>query len=870
MSEIAAARKAPAGLSPGPGIGHTPAMTQREAARIEAVLGPTNTGKTHLAIERMLGHASGAIGFPLRLLARENYDRVAARVGRAQTALVTGEEKILPPRARYFLCTVEAMPMDRPVDFLAIDEAQMAGDRERGHVFTERLLGARGIRETMLLGAETARPLLRRLVPEARFASRPRLSRLSWAGARKLVRLPRRSAVVAFSAREVYALAEQARRQRGGAAVVLGALSPRTRNAQVAMYQAGEVDYLIATDAIGMGLNMDIDHVAFAGDTKYDGRRPRRLSPQELAQIAGRAGRHMRDGTFGVTAGCPEPEEEVVAAIEAHRFDDLRGFFWRNADLSFRTARDLKRSLEERPPHPFLFRKRDAVDHGALEALTRDPEVLARASAPARVRLLWEVCRIPDFRKTLSEPHTRLLTQIYLHLAGPAERLPSDWVGAQMRRFDRTDGDIDTLAGRIAHVRTWTYIGHRGDWIDDPAHWRETARAIEDRLSDALHERLTQRFVDRRAAVLTRRLRDGGDLLAAIGEDGTVTVEGHRVGRLDGLVFAPDVSGGSNAKPVLAAARRVLPAELARRVARVAAAGDGAFAFGAGNEVLWEGARIARLAPGRDPLAPRVEAVLSDLLGPAERDRVEARLRAWLEALCEARVPALAALRRTEARGAARGVLFQLSERFGTGPRRELDGLIAGLDAAGRKALAAAGVRFGTETVFMPSLLKPRAAELLARLWRVHRGGDGAADGIAPPPPGRVTVEAGPETPDGFWNAIGYVRLGGRAIRADMVERLAALVRKAARGGPFAIAPDMLSLAGVGREEMAAILDGLGYLPAGERDGERLYARRRPRRAPARAGRPAGPAPRRTAARPDSPFAALRELAAPRDMDVAD
>ena len=797
-------------------------MQSHADGRITAVLGPTNTGKTHLALERMLGHASGMIGFPLRLLARENYDRVVARIGRSQVALITGEDKIIPAQARFFMCTVEAMPLDRPVDFLAIDEVQMAGDPERGHVFTDRLLGMRGREETMLLGALTIRPLLQKLVPDAHYVTRQRFSRLTYTGARKITRLPRRSAVVAFSARDVYTLAELVRHQRGGAAVVLGALSPRTRNAQVAMFQAGEVDYLIATDAIGMGLNMDIDHVAFSEDTKFDGRRPRRLGPQELAQIAGRAGRFTTDGSFGVTGDCPGFEEEVVTAIEEHAFAPLRGLSWRNSDLSFQSLRDLRRSLDRPPPRPFFLRKRDAEDQQALEGLCRLPDIVARADTRSRVRLLWQICQVPDFRKTLTESHIHLLTQIFMHLTGPAEALPADWVSRQMQRFDRSEGDIDTLAGRIAHIRTWTYITHHGAWIADPFHWQQTARKIEDRLSDALHERLTQRFVDRRAAVLVRKLRDSTHLAAAIGSDGAITVEGHHVGRLDGLIFIPDLLAGANAKPVLTAARRVLPNELLRRVHALRDSADSAFDFGERGSVLWQGRPVARLLPGDDPLAPRIWILGSDLVAAEGRQLVEQRLAAWLGTLFNLRIAGLVQLRDSSLRGPARGVLYQLTERFGIMPRAHLDDLIGSLDTAGRRGLAACGVRFGTETVFLPSLLKPQAAGLLTTLWCVqhqHFPVDAA------PPAGRVTADTQNGVPDGFYNAAGYLRLGRQIMRVDMAERLAAVVRRAARAQPFAVTPEMLSLAGVGHERMCAMLGALGYRRLN--DDAELFVRKR-------------------------------------------
>ncbi|MBM85240.1 MAG: disulfide oxidoreductase [Rhodospirillaceae bacterium] len=851
-------------------------MTNRNTAQVTAVLGPTNTGKTHLAIERMLGHRSGLIGFPLRLLARENYDRVVAQKGRDKVALITGEEKIIPAHAQYYLCTVESMPTDRTVDFLAIDEIQMVGDPERGHVFTERLLGARGSKETMLLGAATVRPLIQKLIPEAEYITRPRLSQLTYAGARKITRLPRRSAVVAFSAGDVYALAELVREQRGGAAVVLGALSPRTRNAQVEMYQNGDVDYLIATDAIGMGLNMDIDHVAFAEDTKFDGRMPRRLSPQELAQIAGRAGRHMNSGTFGVTADCSEFDANVVSAIEGHVFDPLRSMFWRNGDVSYQTVRDLCRSLERYPPYPFFMRKRDGEDHQALLALSRDPDVVERAGSRARVQLLWEVCQVPDFRKTLSESHTTLLTQLFRHLTGPLERLPSEWVGQQMKRFDKTEGDIDTLAGRIAHIRTWTYISHRSDWISEPRYWQQIARAIEDRLSDALHERLTQRFVDRRAAVLVRKLKDHENLLAAVTAEGTVSVEGHRVGQLQALTFIPDTLSGPTAKPVLTAARQVLPGELTRRVAWIRSAPDDKFKFGDRGEVIWRTARIARLEPGRDPLSPSIRIMVSDLVSANDRNAVETRLTNWLDARMRSSIPKLIALRKLEAKGAARGIMFQITEWLGTMPRILVDDLLKTIDEDGRRTLASAGVRFGTQSVFMPDLLKPRAASLLGLLWSVYHQ-DFPNDAM--PPAGRVTVVQKEGVADGFYSAIGYVRLGGQVVRADMTERLAAVVRKASRKQPFAVTSEMLSLAGVGHDKMNAILSDLGYRLAGEKDGVPIFLRRRPKNAARwEANKPSRGVEARSRwressqvvvnhqekDRPESPFAILKS------MDVAD
>ncbi|HYD05945.1 MAG TPA: helicase-related protein, partial [Reyranella sp.] len=456
------------------------------------MLGPTNTGKTHLAMERMLGHATGMIGFPLRLLARENYERVVKAKGEGSAALVTGEEKIIPRSARYFICTVESMPLDKHVAFVGVDEIQLAADRERGHIFTDRLLHARGASETMFMGAETASRWIRALVPGAEFIQRPRFSSLSYVGPKKLTRLPPRSATVAFSAADVYAIAELIRRQRGGAAIVMGALSPRTRNAQVELYESGEVDYLVATDAIGMGLNMDVQHVAFASLRKFDGITPRPLTKAEIAQIAGRAGRHMADGTFGTTAEVGPMDPEVVEAVENHRFDPLRHLMWRNSRLDFRSIVTLQRSLQERPPVDGLIRQGSAEDHQALELLSKDPELAELAVGRERVELLWEVCQVPDFRKLMADAHIRLLGQLYRHLTKLGS-LPDQWVADQVARLDRVDGDIDQLTGRIAHIRTWSYVAHRADWVADPKHWQGRTQAIEDRLSEALHQALTQR-----------------------------------------------------------------------------------------------------------------------------------------------------------------------------------------------------------------------------------------------------------------------------------------------------------------------------------------------------------------------------------------
>src|SRR5246127_659403 len=541
---------------------------------VTAVLGPTNTGKTHLAIERMLALSSGMIGLPLRLLAREVYNRAVERVGADAVALVTGEEKIKPPHARYWVATVEAMPRDLDVAFLAVDEIQLAADLERGHVFTDRILNRRGREETLILGAATMRPMVDKLLPGANVLSRPRLSTLSFAGDKKITRLPRRTAIVAFSPEEVYAIAELIRRQRGGAAVVLGALSPRTRNAQVALYQSGDVDYLVATDAIGMGLNLDVDHVAFASDRKFDGYQFRRLTPAEFGQIAGRAGRHTRDGPFGTTGRCPTFEPELVEALESHAFESVKVVQWRNSALDFKSLGALQASLATVPTEQGLTRAPIAEDIQVLEHAARDDDVRAMTTNAAAVEQLWEVCQVPDYRKIAPAAHAELVVALYGFLRREG-RIPVDWISRQVALADRTDGDIDTLSTRIAHIRTWTFAANRPDWLADPEHWQGVTRAVEDRLSDALHERLTERFVDRRTSVLMRRLRENTALEPDFNKAGEVVVEGHRIGRLDGFVFVADASsGGSEAKALQNAAQKALAGEISARAVRLAEAPD--------------------------------------------------------------------------------------------------------------------------------------------------------------------------------------------------------------------------------------------------------------------------------------------------------
>jgi len=797
---------------------------------VTAVLGPTNTGKTHLAIERMLARSSGIIGLPLRLLAREVYNKVTERLGADAVALVTGEEKVKPPNPRYWVSTVEAMPRDLDVAFLAIDEAQLGADLERGHVFTARMLNRRGRDETLVLGAQTVRPMVERLLPGAHVLTRPRLSQLSFAGERKLTRLPRRSAIVAFSAEEVYSIAELIRRQRGGAAVVLGALSPRTRNAQVELYQSGDVEYLVATDAIGMGLNLDVDHVAFASDRKFDGYQFRKLNPAELAQIAGRAGRATRDGTFGTTGRCPPFETELAQALESHTFEPIKTLQWRNTELDFSSIGALQASLAETPKESCLTRAPVAEDILVLEHAGRDDEIRALAQTRQAVEGLWDVCQIPDYRKISPATHAELVTTLYGFLMREGT-VPVDWFARQVEQADHTGGDIDTLSNRIAHIRTWTFAANRPDWLADPEHWQGITRAVEDRLSDALHDRLTERFVDRRTSVLMRRLRENAVLDAEISKSGEVVVEGHGIGRLDGFTFTPDSSSASSeAKALAGAAQKALAGEINTRATRLAQAADGQLVLATDGTIRWLGQPVGKLVAGEDVLKPRLRIIADERLTGAPRDAVQARLDLWLKSHIERLLEALFRLAAAEdVTGIARGVAFQLAEALGVLDRQRVAEEVKGLDQPTRATWRKYGVRFGAYHIYIPALLKPGPRVLATQLWALKHGNPETKglEGITQlAASGRTSIAADKDISKVLYRVAGYRICGERAVRVDILERLADLIRPALawRAGTAAAKPPgaiddfgftvtvgMTSLVGCSGEDFASVLRALGY-----------------------------------------------------------
>ena len=858
-------------------------MTLRHLSResrargVTAVLGPTNTGKTHLSIERMLQHPTGMIGLPLRLLAREVYLRVVAKVGSENVALVTGEEKIKPDRPRYWICTIEAMPRDLEVAFVAIDEIQLAADMDRGHVFTDRLLYRRGREETLLIGSSTMLPLVQSLIPGVQTTTRPRLSSLTFAGEKKISRLPHRTAIVAFSAEEVYAIAELIRRQRGGAAVVLGALSPRTRNSQVELYQSGDVDYLVATDAVGMGLNLDVDHVAFAANWKYDGTRFRKLTPAEMGQIAGRAGRHTSDGTFGSTGRCPPFEPEMVEALESHDFEPLRVLQWRNPDLDFGSLEALQASLDVHPQEQGLTRAPMGEDQQAFEILMREDDIRDVAKGPAAVRRLWDACGLPDYRKVHPQTHADLVAQLYRFLMrGMAGRIPNDWFARHVAMIDRTDGDIDALSQRIAQGRTWTFVANRPDWLLDPLHWQGETRRVEDRLSDALHERLASRFVDRRTSVLMRRLREKTMLEAEITSGGDVTVEGQHVGRLHGFQFVPDPQAeGQEAKTLRSAAEKALAGEIEARADRFASAADAALVLSHDGVIRWTGDPVAKLTPGDKLFEPGIRLVADDSLAGPAREKVEARLAAWLRAhVVRLLGPLMEIESAADLTGLSRGIGYQVVEALGVLERAKVAHEMRSLDQDGRANLRRHGVRFGAYHIFLPALLKPAPRTLAAQLWALRNGGldQPGLDEIAHlASSGRTSIKVDPSIAKGLYRAAGFRVCGERAVRVDILERLADLIRPAiayrpgttvgeppagtADGDGFVATVNMTSLVGCSGEDFASILKSLGYV-AQSRPGPAITV---PIIAAAPTAPAARPAPQETAATEAAPEEATAE-----------
>lgn len=800
-------------------------------AKVIAVLGPTNTGKTHYAVERMLARSSGVIGLPLRLLAREIYDRIVAQKGAAQCALITGEEKIVPRTARFFVCTVEAMPVERNFAFLAVDEVQLMANHERGHIFTDRVLHARGMEETLFLGAETARPVLKTLVPDIRFEHRERFSTLVYDGPKKLTRLPKRSVIVAFSAAEVYAIAELIRRYRGGAAVVMGGLSPRTRNAQAEMFQNGDVDFLVATDAVGMGLNLDTDHVAFASLTKYDGRRRRYLTPMEAGQIAGRAGRFRNDGTFGTTGECPVMEDELVKRIENHEFEPLDYAEWRNSDLSFSSLAALTESLQAPRPTKRLRRIKGAEDEAVLERFIAIDEISNAVKVPAQVKQIWDICQIPDFRNLTIDTHFKLLQDIYRILVKGGGKISQDFISGRIDRLDDISGGVDQLSSRLAHIRTWTYCASKANWMPNSGakHIENHAREVEDRLSDALHESLIARFVDKRTSKLLKGIGADAHMSATIKDNGDVFVDDHLIGQLDGLTFKPDVSGsGLEAKALDAAAAQVVGPEIDRRLTSLCGGTHSIFTLSDQGEILWGGMTVGRIASSGSIFTPDADVICSDIGNSNLRNLAADRMREFLRAEVTTHLTPLKNLKdfgdKEEALPESKGFAFIVLENNGSLERREHLKTVQNLNQDARRQLRELGVQFGFYNIYMPDMLKPKPARLLSLLNAYGAGGDRKP--FIPFAGMTSLANEGDLSSENFDpKAIalaGYRAVGPRIVRLDILNRLSLMVRQAqeqfakipgvdTKGRPFQIMQEMLSLLGGTYEDTQNVLKALGY-----------------------------------------------------------
>ena len=785
-------------------------------SNITAVLGSTNSGKTVYAIERMLQHRNGMIGLPLRLLAREVYDKVVARCGPSVVALVTGEERIVPNRTAYWICTTESMPVGIGTDFLAVDEIQLCSDWERGHVFTDRLLNARGVKETLFMGSDTMKPAIASLVPNVMFEHKNRFSDLTYTGYKRVSRLVPRSACIGFTIEEVYAIAEQIRQQRGGAAVVMGALSPRTRNAQVDLYQNGDVDFIVATDAIGMGLNLDINHVAFCSLSKFDGYDYRHLAPNELGQIAGRAGRYRHNGTFGVTADCEEISPGTVLSIEAGQFKPLHVLQWRNSDLDFRSPQILLLSLSAQSPARQLKRARESADVRVLKQVMDDTDLMRRVGGFTDVALLWEVCQLPDYRNLGVESHAWIVKSIY-NFVHDGEFIPEDWFSKELTKISSLAGGIDAISAKLAAIRTWNYVAQKPNWLEDPLYWRKKTRSIEDRLSDALHQKLTTRFIDTRFSVLMKNLQKKEQFVSTVSNNGEIVIDGLTIGTLKGFRFDRAIGKSPEEEKALKTATAAALAPRYTHLAnKVSKAPNGEFSLSDNGTILWLGNLVGELEKSQDPYFPHVKLCVDDEVSSDDRDKIRSRLDAYLSHLVTDELKNLIELRNdTTLEGDVKGFAFRMIEAFGVLRRDAVSAEVGELDQDKRKLLRSHGIRFGQFTIFEVTSVKPHPTRLRLILWVVHNG---FKEFCSPPQPGLTTYEVATTEPEGYFPLCGFYQIGNLAVRVDILERLMNLIRVEDSRKGFKANQAMISLTGLSFERFASLMKDLGYkVTTGER-----------------------------------------------------
>ena len=780
--------------------------------KITAVLGPTNTGKTHLAIETMLSFENGMIGFPLRLLAREVYDKVIQKTSLDKVALITGEEKIIPNNAKYFLCTVESMPIDKHLDFVGVDEIQMCADHERGHIFTDRLLNLRGNKLTMFMGSNTIKNIISKLDDDIEFINRKRLSKLTYAGYKKISRINRKTAIIAFSAEEVYAIAELIRRQKGGAAIVMGSLSPKTRNAQVELYQSNDVDFLVATDAIGMGINMDLDHIYFSNLKKFDGRKLRRLNLSEIGQIAGRAGRYLNDGNFGITGDCKEIGAEEVELLENHKFEEIQFLFWRNSGLNFNNPSVLLKSLEEKPNRAWLRKIRECEDEKALKFFLRDKNLENFEFTERKLKLLWECCQIPDFVKKTYGNHYEVISNVFKYLNSEKGKITDEYMRLQLIKLDKLDGNVDSISNRIANVRTWSYVSNKNNWVESQNYWIEKTKLLEDKLSDRLHEELTKTFIDKRASVLARGLKQDMEFETKILKNNDVLIDNQFIGKINGLKLELDLRKGApetDIKSLKKAARQTVGPELEKRIQYIV--DTGLIELNNDFRIYWHKFKIGKLIPGKDYLNPKIELIVDDILETDQRQKLTNYLTKWLKNKINTTLKSLIDLKfLKEKNSSVKALAYQLYESNGVLKRDQVADYLKNLEQNERKILRDLGVRFGRYHIFLYKLIKPEPVSLRTLLWKNYHQ---KYFNLDPPTFGLNFINDNKIKNEDFMLLCGFEKFDNIYVRIDILERLFMQIinSNSKKGKEIKMIPEMLNLLGCNKENFKKLLKSMNY-----------------------------------------------------------
>jgi len=778
--------------------------------KITAVLGPTNTGKTHLAIETMLSFDTGIIGFPLRLLAREVYDKVIKKTSLDKVALITGEEKIIPPNAKYYLCTVESMPIDKHLDFVGVDEIQMCADHERGHIFTDRLLNMRGTKLTMLMGSNTIKNIISKLDEDIEFINRNRLSKLSYTGHKKISRIDRKTAIIAFSTEEVYAIAELIRRQKGGAAIVMGSLSPKTRNAQVELYQSRDVDFLVATDAIGMGINMDLDNVYFSNLKKFDGKKLRKLNLSEIGQIAGRAGRYLNDGSFGITGECKEIKAEEVDLLENHKFEEIQSLFWRNSNLNFNNPFALIKSLDEKPNKKWLKKIHECEDEKALKFFLRHKNLENFEFNKKKLSLLWECCQIPDFVKKTYGNHYEVISNVFKYLSSEKGKITNDYMHFQLMKLNKLEGNVDSLSNRIANVRTWSYVSNKNNWIENQEYWIEKTKLLEDKLSDRLHEELTKTFIDKRASILARGLKQDMKFDTKILENNEVMIDDQFIGKINGLKLELDLKKGAletDIKSLKKAARQSVGPELERRIQIIIE--TSLIELHDDFKIYWNKSSIGRLILGKDYLNPNIELIVDDILEQNQRKKLIIFLEKWLKNKINTILKSLVDLKNLKEKNSSiKALAYQLYENNGVLKRDQVSEYLKNLGQNERKTLRDLGVKFGRYHIFLHRLIKPEAVSLRTLLWKNYHQ---KYFNLKPPTFGLNFLDDIKLKNRNFMLLCGFEKFDNFYVRIDILERLFMLIINSNSKKEIKMIPEMLNLLGCNKDNFKKLLKNMNY-----------------------------------------------------------